>query len=171
MFSEIECGVCYRTYNAARRCPRELHCKHAFCERCLRAMSRQPTPAGADRCIACPLCRHVTALSARGSVKSELRVDESALERLVTAGVLDREEDPEDEAEEEEEEDGEAPECEGEVPETEAEENDSSAGRRGGRFWKKVWRKISGKSARGRQDECMTNTELRSLAMMASYMF
>ncbi|KAM4714043.1 RING finger protein 227 [Anableps anableps] len=169
MFSEIECGVCYRTYNAARRCPRELHCNHTFCENCLRAMSRQLRP-GADRSIDCPLCRHTTTLTAEGNIKTELRVDECALERLMTAGVLDREEYPDDK----EEEGGEVPECEGEVPETEAEDSDSSAGLRGGRLrqsWTKVWRKISGKSGRRRRDECITNDELRNLAMMSCYMF
>ncbi|MEQ2241682.1 hypothetical protein ILYODFUR_027877 [Ilyodon furcidens] len=167
MFSEVECGVCYRTYNAARRCPRELHCRHTFCESCLRAMSRPVLP-GANRSIDCPLCRHTTTLTAEGNLKSELRVDESALERLVAAGVLEQEED------EEEEDGGEVPECEGEVPQTEAEESDSSAGHRGGRFRRsltKVWMKISGKSDRRRPDGCMTSDELRSMAMMANYMF
>lgn len=70
----------------------------------------------------------------------------------MTAGVLDREEDPDDE---EEEEGGEVPECKGEVPESEAEDSESSAGLRGGRLrrsWRKVWNKISGKSARRRTD-------------------
>lgn len=70
----------------------------------------------------------------------------------MTAGVLDREEDPDDE-EEKEEEGREAPDCEREVPEAEAEESDSSAGLRGGRLrrsWTKVWRKISGKSSQQR---------------------
>ncbi|XP_038150806.1 E3 ubiquitin-protein ligase-like [Cyprinodon tularosa] len=164
MFSEIECGVCYRTYNAARRCPRELRCKHSFCESCLRAMSR---PLGGQQSIDCPLCRHTTTLSGQGSFKAELRVDESALERLVAAGVLEGED---REKEEEEEEEGEVPESEGEVPETRSEEGDSSTGSRCGRLrrsWRKVWMKISGK----KRDECMTNDELRSMAMMACYMF
>ncbi|KAK5618693.1 hypothetical protein CRENBAI_014000 [Crenichthys baileyi] len=146
MFSEIECGVCYRTYNAARRCPRELHCRHTFCESCLRAMSRPVLP-GANRSIDCPLCRHTTTMTAEMNFQSELRVDESALERLVAAAVLEQEE--------EEEDGGEVPECEGDVPQTEAEESDSSAGHRLGRFRRcltKVWMKISGKSARRRPD-------------------
>ncbi|XP_023202335.1 tripartite motif-containing protein 3-like [Xiphophorus maculatus] len=173
MISEIECGVCYRTYNAARRCPRELHCKHTFCESCLRALSRPLLP-GADRSVDCPLCRHSTPLTAEGNIRTELRVDESALERLMTAGVLDREEDPDDEEEEDREEGGEAPECEREVPEAEAEESDSSAGLRGGRLrrsWTKVWRKISGKSSQQRPNDCMTTDDLRNMAMMSCHMF
>ncbi|XP_047450603.1 E3 ubiquitin-protein ligase-like [Mugil cephalus] len=182
MYSELECGICYRTYNAGRRCPRELHCKHTFCESCLAALSR-PRGAGeahleAGRLIACPLCRHATSVSGEGMIRAELRVDECALERLLAAGVLEQEEDPEegdqlpDEAaeEEEEEEAGE----EETLPETPAEESDSSEGFRGGKFrqsLRKVWKKISGKGARQGGRNCMTNDDLRNLAMMSCYMF
>uniref|UniRef100_A0A1A7XBQ2 RING-type domain-containing protein n=1 Tax=Iconisemion striatum TaxID=60296 RepID=A0A1A7XBQ2_9TELE len=164
MYSEFECGVCYRGYNTARRCPRELHCQHSFCESCLRALSRPLVPGDgprldADRSISCPLCRHPTMLTSEGGVRAELRVDEAVLERLMAAGVLDREEDPEEDPEEKE----------AEVPESQAEEGDSSADIRGGRLrrsWRKVWRKIS-----GRREACMSNDEFRALAMMSSYMF
>ncbi|XP_013879994.1 RING finger protein 186 [Austrofundulus limnaeus] len=170
MCSEFDCGVCYRTYNAGRRCPRELHCIHSFCESCLRLLSRAPgpgdgsPPAADSLVIRCPLCRHPTVLTAaEGSVRAELRVDESVLERLLAAGVLDREDEPEEEEEEEEE---------AEVPEVPAEESDSSMGSRGGRLrrsWRKVWRRISGRSCH--RQACMSNDEWRTLAMMSSYMF
>ncbi|KAF7230267.1 RING finger protein 227 [Nothobranchius furzeri] len=166
MFSELECGVCYRTYNAARRCPRELHCHHSFCESCLRALSCPLAPGegprmGADRSISCPLCRHPTLLAAEGGVRAELRVDETVLERLLAAGVLDREEDSEEDRDEEEN--------EAEVPASQAEQGEFSADVRGGRLrrsWRKVWRKVS-----GRREACMSNDEFRALAMMSSYMF
>nr|XP_020484900.1 E3 ubiquitin-protein ligase RNF186-like [Labrus bergylta] len=109
MYSELECGICYQTYNAGRRCPRELQCKHSFCENCLLALSRPPqggpdddgTTArlGADKSIVCPLCRHVTSIHGDRRLRVELRVDERVLERLLTAGVLDREDDDDQEEE------------------------------------------------------------------------
>lgn len=165
MYSELECGICYRTYNAGRRCPRELHCKHSFCESCLLALSRphgpeEETGLEADRLIVCPLCRHTTSISGEGKVKGELRVDESVLEMLLTAGLAEKAEDDPEEEEEEKEgqvqwsyDDGE----EATLPETDADDSDSSSGSTGGRLrrsWRKVWRKISGKERqRGRQSE------------------
>ncbi|KAG8006164.1 hypothetical protein GBF38_005348 [Nibea albiflora] len=94
MYSELECGICYRTYNAGRRCPRELQCKHSFCESCLLALSRPLAPEearqGADRSITCPLCRQTTSITGERPMRAELRVDECVLERLLSAGVLDR---------------------------------------------------------------------------------
>uniref|UniRef100_A0A3Q1G9L1 Si:ch73-335l21.4 n=1 Tax=Acanthochromis polyacanthus TaxID=80966 RepID=A0A3Q1G9L1_9TELE len=152
MYSEIDCGVCYRTYNTGRRCPRELHCKHTFCESCLLALSRPPTPAegdpGADRSILCPLCRHTTSISGERRLREELRVDECALERLVEAGVLDQEEDddPEEESGQTEEEE------EAALPRSSGRESGSAAGSRRGRFrrtWKRVWQMIIGKDGDG----------------------
>ncbi|KAI3375761.1 hypothetical protein L3Q82_004057 [Scortum barcoo] len=166
MYSELECGICYRNYNAGRRCPRELRCKHSFCESCLLALSRALTPGEArqgagGRSIACPLCRHRTDISGEGKVRAELRVDEGVLERLMSAGVLDNE-DPEEEEEvvEEEEEEcqvqgGDDGREEATLPDTAAEESDSSVGSRGRslrRSWRKVWRKISGKRGGERRD-------------------
>ncbi|XP_061565546.1 E3 ubiquitin-protein ligase-like [Cololabis saira] len=167
MYSEHECGVCYRSFNAARRCPRELRCGHGFCESCLRALSR-PWPAegsarpGPDSRIDCPLCRHPTLLPGGEDLRATLRVDESALERLLAAGLLDQEE--------EEDEDAPAPDCDRDAPHSPAEESDPSAGPRGGRLrrsWRKVCRKIRSKMSPERGDECMTSDDLRSLAMMA----
>ncbi|XP_041635596.1 E3 ubiquitin-protein ligase-like [Cheilinus undulatus] len=181
MYSELECGICYRIYNAGRRCPRELHCKHSFCESCLLALSRAPPRGGAgdearlgaDRSIVCPLCRHTTSIPGDRRIRVELRVDEDVLERLLAVGVLDRED--EDDQEEEEEEgrvlEGSDDNEERTLPGTTAEESNSSPGSRGGRLrrsWSKVWRTISGRSSR---QNCMTNDDMRNLAMMASYMF
>ncbi|KAM9718000.1 uncharacterized protein ACNS7B_021452 [Menidia menidia] len=174
MCAETECGICYRSYNAGRRCPRELRCRHSFCESCLRAMARP----GAHGRIDCPLCRQPTPLSGEEDLRAQLRVDEVALERLMAEGLLDREEEEEDEEEDPEEEDPEDRVQTGEggrdVAETQAEEGDSSPAPGGGRFrrsWRKVWSKISGKSAWQGRDACMTNEELRSMAMMSCYMF
>ncbi|XP_034425128.1 RING finger protein 227 [Hippoglossus hippoglossus] len=171
MYSHIECGICYRTYNAGRRCPRELRCRHTFCEGCLLALSRpgEGSP-GADTAILCPLCRQTTSIPCEGRIRSELRVDESVLARLMEAEVLDQEEeeDPE-EAPDQDEDEGAT------LQETQAEESDSSAGSRGGkvrRSLKKVWKVISGKSLQqGGGQNCMTSDDLRNLAMMSCYMF
>lgn len=74
-------------------------------------------------------------------MRAELRVDEAVLERLVAAGVLDREE------EEAEEEEMKAEEEERARPDTPAEESapfPDSRGARLRRSWKNVWRKING---------------------------
>lgn len=146
MYSELECGICYLTYNAARRCPRELHCKHTFCESCLLALSRSQTVTEAtpnhapDRSIVCPLCRHTTSLSDEAKIRAELRVDEGAMERLMVTGVLlerDDDEEPEEPVEEETH------------SQSSAEDSDSSEGvnrSRLRRTFRKVWKKISGKS-------------------------
>ncbi|XP_037614780.1 E3 ubiquitin-protein ligase-like [Sebastes umbrosus] len=171
MCSEQECGICYRTYNAGRRCPRQLQCKHSFCESCLRALSRGPAEElrlEGDRLIICPLCRHTTSISGEEKVRAELRVDESILERLITSGVLDQEEeeDPEEDV---------LCDTAQEIPVTPAEESDFSPASRGGRVrrsWRKVCRLISGKSEQPRVGEnYMTNEDLRSFAMMSCYMF
>ncbi|XP_053199413.1 E3 ubiquitin-protein ligase-like [Scomber japonicus] len=178
MYSELECGICYRTYNAGRRCPRELHCKHSFCESCLLALSRPHGPEEArleaDRLIICPLCRHTTSIPGEGKMKAELRVDESILELLLTAGIVEKEEeDPEEEEEGQVQgggDDGEG----ATLPETDAEDSDSSAGSGEGRLrrsWRKVWRKISGKKPRQSRENCMTSDDIRNLAMMSCYMF
>ncbi|XP_030285466.1 RING finger protein 227 [Sparus aurata] len=178
MYSELECGICYRTFNGGRRCPRELQCKHSFCESCLLALSRPQGPGearlGADASIVCPLCRHTTSISGEGKVRAELRVDECVLERLLAAGVLDQE-DPEEEEQDGEVQDG----CDDKEvstpPESAAEESDSPAGSRGGRLrrsCRKVWKKISGKSSRPSGGEnCLTGDDMRNLAMMSCFMF
>ncbi len=86
MFTETECGICYRTYNLGRRCPRQLCCKHTFCESCLVTLSRS-TESPEPR-IMCPLCRHTTPLS-EARIQETLPVDEDIFERLVTAGCAE----------------------------------------------------------------------------------
>ncbi|XP_056881917.1 E3 ubiquitin-protein ligase-like [Takifugu flavidus] len=163
MCSDLECGVCYRTFNAGRRCPRELRCHHSFCESCLLLLSRTQGSEEGPRSITCPLCRNTTSISAEARVRAELRVDEAVLERLVAAGVLDREE------EEAEEEEMKAAEEERARPDTPAEESapfPDSRGARLRRSWKKVWRKINGD-----QEDPLTSTDLSTLTMMSCLMF
>lgn len=141
MPSDLECGVCFRAFNAGRRCPRELRCHHSFCESCLLVLSRTPGPEEAPCSITCPLCRNTTSVSGESQVRAELRVDEDVLERLMSAGVLDREEEEEEEEEEQEAEE------ERTLPDAPAQESASFPDTRGGRLrrsWKKVWRKING---------------------------
>ncbi|XP_029311301.1 RING finger protein 227 [Cottoperca gobio] len=174
MCSEYECVICYRTYNAARRCPRELHCKHSFCESCLLALSRPLGPSearlGADGVIVCPLCRHTTSISALGNVRAELRVDECALERLISSRLLEQEEEDEEEGHVQDS-------CDDteEIPETQAEESDFSAGSSGGRLWRccrKAWRSFSGKNSQRRGGEnFLESDDLRNLTMMTFNMF
>ncbi|XP_026171002.1 RING finger protein 227 [Mastacembelus armatus] len=178
MYSELDCGICYRTFNAGRRCPRELHCKHSFCESCLLVLSRPPGPDDAppaDRChIVCPLCRQTTSISSERTVRVALRVDECVLERLLAAGAPDQDDDDEEEDGEPKEEEGGDDSEEATRLETPAEESDSSAGTRGGslrRSWKKVWRKIVGKGTRRGGENCMTSADLRNLALMSCYVF
>ncbi|KAM9335407.1 RING finger protein 227 [Symphorus nematophorus] len=180
MYSELECGICCWTYNAGRRCPRELQCKHSFCESCLVALSRtqrgseEARPTADTPTIVCPLCRHTTSISGEGRVRAELRVDESVLERLLAAGVLDREEDEPEEEEEQDAgqvQDGCGDSEQGSAADSPAEDSDSLDGTRRGKIWRscgKVWRKICGKK---RRENFMTNDDMRNFAMMACYMF
>lgn len=97
MVPEMECGICYQSYNAGRRCPRQLSCKHSFCESCLLTLAQSaniPEPR-----IACPLCRHSTSLS-DARVQDNLPVDEDIFERLVTAGSLEECTDDDEDTEE-----------------------------------------------------------------------
>lgn len=135
MLPDLECGVCYRTFNAGRRCPRELRCHHSFCESCLLLLARTPGAPEDPRSITCPLCRNTTSISGESQVRAELRVDEAVLEQLMSTGVLDQQEEEEEEAEERT------------LPDPPAEERAPIPVTRGGRLrrsWKKVWRKING---------------------------
>ncbi|KAG5261005.1 hypothetical protein AALO_G00298930 [Alosa alosa] len=94
---ELECGVCYQIYNAGRRCPRELRCKHSFCECCLNLLAQSTAheigrvctaDVPAEVTIVCPLCRYPTTLPG-GEVRRQLQVDEDLFERMVSSGVLD----------------------------------------------------------------------------------
>lgn len=92
-------------------------------------------------------------------------MDESALERLTAAGLLNEPE-VDDQVQGDEE--------EATAPETPAEESESSEGTGGGRLrrsLKKVWQAISGKGQQRREEDCMTSEDLRALAMMSCHMF
>ncbi|XP_048170610.1 serine/arginine repetitive matrix protein 1 [Corvus hawaiiensis] len=71
---DYECKICYNYFDLERRAPKLLECLHTFCQECLsqlhlRAAQHLPaagtepgpgrSPAGS---LACPLCRHRTAL-------------------------------------------------------------------------------------------------------------
>ncbi|XP_076015459.1 RING finger protein 227 [Genypterus blacodes] len=175
MYSELECGICYQMYNTGRRCPRELQCKHSFCESCLLALSQPQGAEQPDRLIICPLCRQVTSISGEERIKAALRVDECVLELMVAADVLNEEGDPVEEGGEDE--DQVHGDCDDQaIPhESPAEEEHSPPGsrrRRLRRSLRRVWRKISGQDAQQSGGEmCMTNDDFRIIAMMASNMF
>lgn len=179
---ELECAICYLSYNAGRRCPRELRCKHTFCESCLRALSRDPLTEGpqGDKTIICPLCRHSTSISAEEAIRAELRVDESAMEQLLLSGLL-LEEEPEEpeepeEGSEETEDDSEETEEHGTASESSAEDSALPEGDSRDRLRqtiKKVWRRLSRKNSRQTENNLadVSSEDLRSLAIMACYMF
>ncbi|XP_072542859.1 RING finger protein 227 [Salminus brasiliensis] len=156
---ELECGICYRPYNSGRRCPRLLGCKHRFCESCLLRQGASTRPAGESDSqpgIVCALCRHHTVLAEAG-LRENLPVDEELLERLMAAGTLEgTASDDEDDEEPETETDGQSK--EESLPRT-----------RRGRMWravKKLCCKIRGQDRRG----CITDAEMRDLALMSCYM-
>ncbi|KAJ7324878.1 hypothetical protein JRQ81_017898 [Phrynocephalus forsythii] len=69
---EQECRICYNPFDPEARAPKMLECLHTFCLACLKQMCRHQARrvgggAGAggalDVSLACPLCRHRTALS------------------------------------------------------------------------------------------------------------
>lgn len=179
MCTELECAICYLTYNAGRRCPRELRCKHTFCESCLltlsRALALTEAHPGPDRAIVCPLCRHTTTISAEERIRAELRVDERAMEEMLLTGVLLE---PEEEEEPEEPEEGcQDTDRDGTLSESSAEDSEEPEGNSGGRLrrtMRKVWKKISGKNARQTNGNDLTDIssdDMRGFVMMACYMF
>ncbi|XP_056156598.1 E3 ubiquitin-protein ligase-like [Lampris incognitus] len=175
MYSELECGICYRPYNAGRHCPRELHCKHSFCESCLVTLSQ---PQGGvscpdrDKFIVCPLCRQITHISGEAKIKLALRVDEDLLERLLAAGVSEGGAEDEDEDKK-----GECFEESDVQSLPEPEQGYSSSVSRPGRLRRsltRVWGKITGTSyslhQRDRTNR-ITDDEMKDLAIMACYVF
>lgn len=156
---ELECGICYRSYNSTRRAPRLLGCKHRFCEACLLRQGSSARPAGesdSQPAIVCALCRHHTALT-EAELEESLPLDEELLERLRAAGSLD--------AAEEDEED-EEPEPEGDGQSKEEERLPRTRKARVLRAMKKFYNKVTGRDREG----CITDAEMRDLAMMACYM-
>jgi len=78
-YEDYECKICYNYFDLERRAPKLLECLHTFCQECLsqlhlRAAQQPPAAsepgagpgAGPGRAavgsLACPLCRHRTAL-------------------------------------------------------------------------------------------------------------
>ncbi|KAM9500942.1 RING finger protein 227 [Clarias gariepinus] len=159
MLSELECGICFRLFDAGRRCPRQLDCKHSFCETCLLTLAgcRSEEPESGSRII-CAFCRHSTPLSlSEDTLKGILPVDEDILVRLEEEGVLcesasDREDDDEEPR-----------------PETVSQSKDDLPRTQRGRLWKSVkslYKRIKGSNRQG----CITNSEMTDLALMACYM-
>ncbi|XP_041730143.2 E3 ubiquitin-protein ligase RNF182 [Coregonus clupeaformis] len=57
---ELECKICYQSYNARSRRPKILDCLHRVCARCLNKILDLGDVLG---CISCPFCRHETEVS------------------------------------------------------------------------------------------------------------
>ncbi|XP_028987223.2 E3 ubiquitin-protein ligase RNF182 [Betta splendens] len=57
---QLECKICYCSYNLAGRRPKVLRCRHCLCSRCLSKILDLDGPAGA---VMCPFCRCVTVLT------------------------------------------------------------------------------------------------------------
>ncbi|XP_062305418.1 E3 ubiquitin-protein ligase-like [Osmerus eperlanus] len=170
MSSELECGICYQIFNRGLRCPRELQCHHSFCESCLVTLSRHlvfesdPTEvcSGRGKTIGCPLCRHITIVPG-GQVRGALPANECVLELLVAAGDAEASDTEDMEVDEEEA-----------CSDTPAEENVSTDRAGGGRFRRsmcRLWGKITGngQTQRRRGTHCMTDSDMRDLALMSCY--
>uniref|UniRef100_A0A8B9CNT4 Ring finger protein 224 n=1 Tax=Anser brachyrhynchus TaxID=132585 RepID=A0A8B9CNT4_9AVES len=54
---EVECIICYSSYDLCGRLPRRLYCGHTFCQTCLK---RLDAVANEQRWIPCPQCRQNT---------------------------------------------------------------------------------------------------------------
>ncbi|KAG7330325.1 hypothetical protein KOW79_006547 [Hemibagrus wyckioides] len=157
MLSELECGICYRLFDTGRRCPRRLDCKHSFCESCLLTLAAcQSEPSQSGSRIICAFCRHTTLLNEE-KLRDNLPVDEDILVRLEVDGVLGE---TESDAEDDEE------------PRTETSSHskeDHLPTTHRGRVWrsiKRLYKKLKGPNQRG----CITDAEMRDLALMACYM-
>ncbi|KAG7464646.1 hypothetical protein MATL_G00167580 [Megalops atlanticus] len=178
MCSELECGICYRVYNTGRRCPRELNCLHTFCERCLVTLSSTSVRDDGglanpgDIAIICPLCRYSSTVTGAEGVRQAFRVDEGVLERMLAAGVLDdssaedSESEDVDTAEGEENAEGIHPIAEESVvPRSRI----SKLCRSVKRFCRKIAANSSHTPSRG-GSRCMTDADMRDLALMSCYM-
>ncbi|XP_067302209.1 E3 ubiquitin-protein ligase-like [Pseudorasbora parva] len=159
MVPETECGICYRNYNLSRRCPRQLSCKHTFCESCLLTLA-QSAESPAEPRLPCPLCRHPTSLSA-ARVQDNLPVDEDIFELLVTAGSSGECTDDDDDTEKPEQ-DAVSPPKEDLSP--------PPRSRKGHlRKWmRRLCKKVTGDHVA--RTNCLTDVDLRDLAMMSCLM-
>lgn len=55
--SNIDCIVCFETYDLSRRMPRRLYCGHTYCQACILRLN---TVINKQRWIPCPQCRQST---------------------------------------------------------------------------------------------------------------
>ncbi|XP_066538051.1 E3 ubiquitin-protein ligase-like [Hoplias malabaricus] len=155
---ELECGICYGVYNATTRCPRLLSCGHRFCESCLLRQGSVVLPAesGTTCGVVCALCRRPTPLQV-AELRECLPRDLELLQMLTDSGNL-----PCNASEDEEDEE----------PETHTSghgKDQSLPSTRRVRLWrtvKKLCRKIRGQNRAG----CITDAEVRDLALMSCYM-
>ncbi|XP_048885515.1 E3 ubiquitin-protein ligase-like [Brienomyrus brachyistius] len=161
MSSELECGICYQSYNTGRRLPRELGCRHTFCESCLSAIVRQ-SACPAEACtIICPLCRHSTPIPASGDLRQALRVDEGLLGQTLEAGFLEDESDSDGKPE---------PDLFSPNP-----ASDPAPRTRKGKMWRSL-RRICGRFVTDtrhtseHRHKYMTNEEMKDIALMSCYM-
>ncbi|CAN9503032.1 unnamed protein product [Ophioblennius macclurei] len=75
---ELECKICYSSYNLASRRPKVLECCHRLCSKCLtKILDLGESPPSA---LVCPFCRYVTTLP--GEAVSNLPDDSNLVASL-----------------------------------------------------------------------------------------
>ncbi|KAL2079768.1 hypothetical protein ACEWY4_025512 [Coilia grayii] len=174
---ELECGVCYQIYNAGRRCPRELKCKHSFCECCLKLLAQSAAhvtegchDVPAEVTVLCPLCRYPTILVLADEVRGQLPVDEDLFEHLLSSGILNDSMFDDD--------DGDPEEFEQVVSKCEERTDDTlgteavprSRGRRLWRSFKRFCGKVIGDSGVRDRRDVLTDEDMRDLVLMSCMM-